>query len=112
MPLSRGNMDEAGNRAALALAGIRPVGQAVLSTTAGAEFSHTVANAETRRVIVFHASGVDTDIRVANVSAIAVVTDMPVASGVYFVMEAYVGESISVWNASAGVISVYVMEIQ
>ena len=96
--------------AAISLAGIRILVQATLAPGASANLAYTVVEASTRRVIVFHDSGVNVDIRI-NQNAAATATSMPVASGVYFVVEAVKDETVQVFNTSAGAITVNIAEI-
>lgn len=112
IPNRRARSDWESAQAAISLAGIRPVLQDTIVVTAGARDDYTVdgASGVAKRVILFHDSGGNLDIRVAlNENADA--TKMPVASGVYFSLEVEEGDIVSLWNTSASDITVNVMEI-
>lgn len=112
MPTQRPNAAHAGNLAAIALAGIRPILTDTITPTNGsADDPYTVQSAATNRVMLFHLASNDDDVRVCEVGGTAVATDMPVASGVYFVMEAYEDDVISLYNGSGGALTIYVMEL-
>lgn len=109
-PQIRESMKWENDMASVSLAGVRPLAVDTASVGAGAADTHTVAHKAAKRVIIFHASGTDTDIRVA-VNETADANDFPVASGVYFVVEAKTGETVSVYNTTGGAITVYRLEI-
>ena len=96
--------------ASISLAGIRILVQTTVAPATSTNASYTVTSAATRRVVLFHDSGTNTDIRVEQ-NAAATATDMPVASGVYFVLEAVKDDTVQVFNTSGGAITVNVVEI-
>ena len=107
-------MEWEGFRAMLALAGVRQLVQSSVSVGTGAENSYTVANIETRRVIIVHGGGATPafgDIRF-EINATAVATDFPIAPQKYFVVDAEKDDDLSFYNTSGGSITVYVMEIE
>ena len=85
--------------------------QATVAPGASGTASYTVTSAATRRVILFHDSGVNVDIRV-ELNATATAADLPVASGVYFVLDAVKDDTVEVFNTSAGAITVNIVEIR
>lgn len=107
----RPNAAHAASNATIALAGIREIAQGTIAASNGsADDDYTVANPETNRVILFHLATNDDDMRFS-MDGSAVATDMPLKSGVYFVVEAYMDDVISVYNDSGGAQTVYVMEV-
>lgn len=96
--------------AAISLAGVRLLVQATIAPGASANASYTVAEGATRRVVLFHDSGGNLDLRV-ELNAAADATDMPLASGVYFVLEAVKDETIQVFNTTGGALTVNIAEI-
>jgi len=108
-PRRRDTGHEAG-LATISLAGVRLLVQAVITPGASANVAYTVTEASTRRVVLFHDSGTNTDLRVEQ-NAAATVTDLPIASGIYFVLEAVKGETVQVFNTSGSGITVNIVEI-
>jgi len=97
--------------AQVSLSGIRILVQSSVAPGTSANASYTVVDQATRRVVLFHDSGTNTDIRVEQ-GAAATATDMPVASGIYFVLEAVVDETVQGFNTSAGAITVNILEMR
>lgn len=110
VPTNRSNVSWAANVAMISLAGVRIFRQGSAAPGAGAEDSYTIQEDDARRLICFHNSGVNTDIRV-ELNGTAVATDMPMASGVYFAFEVEEGDTVSFFNTSAGSITVNVIEV-
>lgn len=108
-PRRRDTTHEAG-LAAISLAGVRLLVQATIAPGASANASYTVASAATRRVVLFHDSGTNTDLRIEQ-NAAATATDLPIASGIYFVLEAVKGETVQVYNTTGGTLTVNIVEI-
>ncbi len=96
--------------AQISLAGVRLLVQSSIAPGAGANASYEVTEGATRRVVLFHDSGVNTDLRVEQ-NAAATATDMPLVSGAYFVVEAVKGETVQVWNTTGGALTVNIAEI-
>ncbi len=96
--------------AAISLAGVRLLIQATIAPGATTNVSYTVTSAATRRVILFHDSGNNTDLRVEQ-NAAATATDMPLASGVYFVLDCVKDETVQVYNTTGSGITVNIAEI-
>lgn len=110
IPRSRGNVDHAGNLAAISLAGIRIFVQSSVAPGAGAAATYTVTDANAHRLLAFHNSGANTDIRMEQ-GGTAVATDMPMASGVYVAFEVEKDDTVSFFNTTAGGLTVYVVEL-
>ena len=103
--------------ASVSLAGIRPLVMSSVSVGATSNGSYLVSdNDMTERLVVYHDSGNNLDIRFdissPNAPATATATSFPIGSGIYFVMEVDNGETLSLYNTSAGAITVYVCEIR
>jgi len=96
--------------AAISLAGVRLLVQATIAPGASANLAYTITSSATRRVVLFHDSGTNTDLRV-ELNAPATATDMPLASGVYFVLDAVKDETVQVFNTTGGAITVNIVEI-
>jgi hypothetical protein len=98
-------------RAIIALAGLRVVKQATISPGASAAASYTVTEANTRRVLAIHNSAAAFDIRV-NPLGTATNSHFPVLPQFYFGVDAGEGDVISYYNASAGSVTVYILELE
>ena len=96
--------------AAISLAGVRILSQTTIAPGASLNVSYTVLSAATRRVVLFHDSGTNTDLRVEQ-GAAATATDMPIASGVYFVLDAVKDETVQVFNTTGGALTINIAEI-
>ena len=96
--------------AAISLAGVRILVQATIAPGASANVAYTVTSGAAKRVVLFHDSGTNTDLRVEQ-NAAATATDMPLASGIYFVVEAVKDETVQVFNTTGSGITVNIMEI-
>lgn len=111
-PRKVARLDWEAHLAAVSLAGVRILVQSTMAPLAGAEATYTVADTSTKRVVLFHDSGDNTDIRFTYGSVAADASDLPVISGVYFVVDAEKGEVLRVFNTSAGTITVNVAELR
>jgi len=109
VPRIKDTRHEAG-LAAISLAGVRLLKQATIAPGASANASYTVTEGATRRVVLFHDSGTNTDLR-AELNAAATATDMPLASGVYFVLDAVKDDTVQVFNTTGGALTVNIAEI-
>ena len=109
-------------KAMLSLAGIRQLKQATISVNASTDGTYTVTEPGTRRVVAIHGGAAFTDIRF-NMNAAADGTKMPVVAQRYFVVDARAAHSVPgqgsfaadvlhFFNASAGTLTVYIMEIE
>ena len=108
-PRIKDTQHEAG-LAAISLAGVRLLVQATIAPGAAANVAYTVVNGATKRVVLFHDSGVNTDLRV-ELNAAATATDMPLATGVYFVLDAVKDDTVQVFNTTGGALTVNIAEI-
>lgn len=109
-------------KAMLSLAGIRQLKQSSISVNAATDGTYTVTEPATRRVVAIHGGAAFTDIRF-NINAAADGTKMPVVAQRYFVVDARAAHSVPgqgtlaadvlhFYNASAGTLTVYIMEIE
>lgn len=105
-------LDWEAHLAAVSLAGVRILVQATVAPTAGNEATYTVTSAATKRVVLFHDSGNNLDIRFTYGNTAADANDLPVATGIYFVVDVEKDEVIRVFNTSGATITVNVAELR
>lgn len=114
IPKRRSRHEWESSQAVISLAGVRPLVQAVVTVTASDNDDYTVDDPTSaglvKRVILYHNSGGNTDIRVA-LNETADATKMPIASNVYFAIEVEDEDVISLFNTTGSDIDVNVMEI-
>lgn len=110
VPLNRSNLDWAANIAQISLSGIRIFRQASVAPANGAQATYTVQDADTRRLIAFHNSTTNLDVRV-NQGAAATSSHFPMATGTYFAFEVEKDDTVSFWNASGGALTIFLIEV-
>jgi len=97
-------------KAQISLAGIRIVLTDTVAPGASAAATYTVASAATKRVMLIYPAGTIGDITV-DPNATADANSLPVVPDMYFVLEAYKGEEISVFNTTGSGITVHCVEL-
>lgn len=97
----------------ISMAGVRPLVESSVAVSATSADSYTITHSFCKRVLLFHTAANDDDIRVdLDDDNAGVATDMPLASGVYFVFEAYEGEIVRLYNTTGSPVTVYIWELQ
>lgn len=99
-----------GMRALLSLAGIRPILQATVSATPGANTSYTVQDNRTRRVLIIHLGAGNGDIRFA-LDGAATANSLPILPARYVVVDAAKDQTLNFWNTTAAAITVNLAEL-
>ena len=111
-PTRREKHDWEAQMASVSLAGIRPLVSSSVSVGAASTGTYTVSgNQMTKRLVLFHDSGNNLEIRV-DVNNTASSSSFPVATGLYFVLEVEEADDVSLYNGGAGTTVVYVAEIR
>lgn len=109
-PRRQENRDWEGNTAQVSLAGVRLLVQSTIAPISGGTASYTITHATTKRVILFHTT-CDLNIRV-NQNATATSSHLPVAAGMYFVLDMIKGEVVHVFNTGPDTVTINIVEIQ
>lgn len=111
-PLKRGDLTHESQLAAISMAGMRPEAVDSVSVGASSEETYAMTVVFAKRIVLFHdRANEDTDIRFA-INETADSDSFPVAAGTYFVVEMDDNDVLHLFNASAGAITVYLMEIR
>lgn len=111
-PRKVARLDWEAHLASVSLAGVRILVQSTIAPGASAEATYTITHAATKRLILFHNSGNNTDIRFTYGSVAADASDLPVVSGIYFVVDLEKDEIARVFNTSGGSITVNIAELR
>ena len=97
--------------AMISLAGVRPI-SAMASVSVGATSanSHTIASEASRRCLVLVLGGANGDIRIT-VNETADANDWPLIIDAYYSVQVEEGDTINVYNTTAGAITDYFLEL-